>query len=215
MAANRQNWIYIMNNKIINFAALAILALTMSGCMPKAENLDQKTYMLSAPTTIPEFKTQPASLQINDTSIVTTFSDMPFVYRTSDILYTKDFYNLFFIPATQQFNQIFYRTFQKADLFMHVEQPGALISINYLLKTTINELYADYRNPKQPVAVMELQISLYHKTKTGIKNIFNRTYREAAPITPQNSVGLINGWNEDLKRLLPQIMVDVNQAVKS
>lgn len=205
-----------MINKTTNILLLTIIvACFTTGCIPKAEDLNQKTYLFSVPTnnTVAQ-KSNLGTVQINETTIAAPFADNSFVYRTSDVIYTKDFYNIFFTPPNQQINQILFDKIEKAKIFSNVEHTGALSIANFIITSNVNQLYADYRNRSNPVAVFEINIKLYKQTEQNSRLIFEKTYTQTTSIEPQDSIGLMSAWNADINTTFNQIILDINQAAK-
>lgn len=203
-----------MINQKIKLVLLSLASLFLvTACLPKPVDVNQTTYMLSAKYPTPMKHQSPASLQINDTTIAAPYADNQFVYRMSDLKFTKDFYNLFFIPPNEQIHSILLNAFQESKGFADIERPGSLISSHYLLKSHITELYADYSNRKQPQGVLTIEIALYHETPTGLVAAFQKTYHQTTIIQTRNSHGLVLAWNEDLTQMLPKILNDVHSAI--
>lgn len=197
-----------------NFAILALVltAMSLSGCIPQAAPLDQKTYMLDA-----KYQGTPATpynavLQINSTTIAEAFADNQFVYRTSDSNYQKDFYHLFFVPPSQQVEELLSKTIDNAQLFSDIEQPGTTMAVNYILKSNVDALYADYRTTA-PQGVLGITVSLYYKDTNGLQRIFSKSYVQRNSISPENSAGLMKAWNADLTTILTLMVGDMKKAL--
>lgn len=198
-----------------NFAIGSLLAIVISltGCVPQAAPLDQKTYMLDAKYQGAPATTYNAVLQINSTTIAEAFADNQFVYRTSNSNYQKDFYHLFFVPPSQQIEEILSKTIEKAQLFSDIEQPGTTMAVNYILKSNVDTLYADYRTTTAPQGVLGITVSLYYKDTTGLQRVFSKSYEQRNSISPENSAGLMKAWNADLTTILTLMMSDMKKAL--
>ncbi len=203
----------MLNRKINLFVIFVTILCLLTGCLPQAETVNQKTYMLSA--TIPKIalKKNLSNLQIDDTTIVPAFSSNQFIYRTSNLTYTRDFYNIFFIPVNQQINRIIYKAFRQTKAFANVVTSGSLLATQYILKTTISDLYADYRSKKQPRAILGIDVALYKHTTKGLKIVFEKTYAQQSLLTTQNSYGLVKAWSADLTHILPTMIININNAI--
>ncbi|MBX9705848.1 MAG: ABC-type transport auxiliary lipoprotein family protein [Gammaproteobacteria bacterium] len=198
-----------------NFAIVGLMltAMSLSGCIPQAAPLDQKTYMLDAKYQGAPATSYNAVLQVNNTTIAEAFADNQFVYRTSDSSYQKDFYNLFFVPPAQQIEELLTSAVDKAQLFTDIEQPGTVMAINYVLKSNVDTLYADYRDAKNPQGVISITTSLYYNSNKGPQRIFSKSYKQSSPINPENSDGLMKAWNADLTVILTQVIGDMKHAL--
>lgn len=203
-----------MNKKKINFFSIVIFTLLLVGCLPQAESVDQKTYMLAVDYPRPMSSTVNDSLLINDTTIAPAFSDNQFVYRLSKVTYSKDFYNIFFIPVNQQISNILYNAFQKSAAFSDVEPINSLLTTKYILKTNIIDIYADYQVRSQPTAVLNIQATLYKQENNKFKILLQKTYHGSQALKIHNSETLVAGWSDDLTKILPKLISDVKITVQ-
>jgi len=204
-----------MIKKKINFFGIVAFALLLIGCLPQAESVDQKTYMLAVDYPRPINSTVGASLLINDTTTAPAFSDNQFVYRLSKVTYSKDFYNIFFVPVNQQISNILYNAFQKSAAFSDVEQAGSLLPTEYVLKTNIIDLYADYQIRSHPSAVLNIQVILYKQEHDKLKTLLRKTYHASQTLKNRNSEALVTGWSDNLTKILPTLISDVKVAIKN
>lgn len=205
----------MINRKINLLIVITIIFCLTTGCIPKAENLNQKTYLFSVNESKPILlKPNSGTVQISETTIAASFADNAFVYRTSDVNYTKDYYNIFFTSPSQQINEILFNKIQESNLFKNVEHTSSPSAINFIIKSNINLLYADYRDPKNPQGIFSLSIKLYKQTPLASQLIFEKTYTQTTIIEPQDSMGLMSAWNNDINLVFNQLIPDINEAIK-
>lgn len=153
----------------------------------------------------PIYKTTPAKiLTINNVTIVSQFSGISFVYRTSDINYTKDYYHIFFNSPAQQIEQLLVKYLQTTNLFNYVSDDINLTAPTYKLQARVLELYADYRASNNPKAVITIRFTLLHSGKAR-HILMHRTFSEAIPLQAKDSKSLVKAWNVGLAKILSQL----------
>lgn len=149
--------------------------------------------------------------------VAAEFAGSSFVYRTSDINYTTDYYNVFFGTPAEQIHQNILRYLQGAKQFKYVADNVYPVRPDYALRTRVIDLYADYRDQNKPRAVLTVQSVLFDVSGEP-KIIMNKTLQQNIPLRAKTSAALIQGWNVGLNSLLQKLMfnmeVSINQAQK-
>jgi len=200
---------------IIAIITLVLICFALSGCINlKTKNTPQKYYSLTIDTsansrtiTTPKKHQHLKSnfrqytLEIYPPQIDPQFSGTNFIYRTSELNYTNDYYNVFFGFPAEQIQQNTIKYLQTNKIFKYTSDNLYPIKADYALKINITELYADYRNPKTPQAVISIQYVLIN-TQEQPKIVFNKTFRESIPLTAKSSTALVEGWNVGLQKIL-------------
>jgi len=164
-------------------------------------------YMLNINTKAlkPIYKTTPTKiLLINNVTIVPQFAGISFVYRLSDIHYTKDYYHIFFNAPAQQIEELMVKYLQTTHLFNYVSDDVNLATPTYSLQARIIELYADYRNSNNPKGVITIRFTLLHSGKKR-QLLLHRTFSEAIPLQAKDSISLVEAWNTGLVKILAQL----------
>ena len=122
----------------------------LAGCL-STKYFQQNKFMLhiKMPKTTSSFR-HGKILQLKDPVIIPQFANNAFVYRTSQVQYQVDSYNVFFIPAFQQIKQLLTEYLSKTPFISQVVDTPSLIPAGYVLSSKILALYADYRDRNNP-----------------------------------------------------------------
>lgn len=189
-----------LKNFQIYFLILSILFLC-SSCT-SVDYPARTQYMLNVSNPKPTYHKPPKrTLILSNVAVVPQFASLSFVYRTSDITYLKDYYNIFFNPPEQQIEQQIFNYLRHTNLFSYVSDDINYLDANYSLQAKVLKLYADYRNSKQPKAVIQIEFTL---SKTGPKPdiILSKTVETKMPLHKKDSRELVKVWNKALGKTL-------------
>ncbi len=149
------------------------------------------------------------TLAIYNVTSVPQFSSLAFVYRTSDINYTRDYYNIFFNSPSDQIQDQMVKYLAATNLFQHVTDEISIFKTTYSLRSKVIELYADYRNSDQPKAVMTIKFMVFRGTKSKI--VLAKTITSAVPLATKSSRALVEAWNNDLAIILAKLTTNLKK----
>lgn len=196
---------------------LVILSLFLSACVRMAYQPRQQFLLNPANSILPKRTPRfDGTLFIDRVTILSPYSNNNFVYRTHDVNYTIDYYNLFLAPPAEQIYQIENQYFARANLFTQILESASIIKPNYWLSAKIMELYADYRDNTSPKGVISIQFTLYQLDSGASKTnkVFERTYQKAVRLSQKNSVSLVHAWDLSLQEIFKNLIDDL-YAIKA
>ncbi len=183
--------------------------LLLSSCI-SVKYPDRTQYMLNAAKPQPVYSVPPKkTLTIYNVTSAQQFAGLAFVYRTSDINYTRDYYNIFFNSPSDQIQDQMVKYLAATNLFQHVTDEISIFHTTYSLRSKVIELYADYRNSNQPKAVMTMKFMVFRDTKP--KFILEKTISSSAPLATKSTRALVEAWNNDLTIILAQLTTDLKK----
>lgn len=190
-----------------------MLFISLVGCAKLARNYPQRNYyILNVPNE--HQNTAPVSgtvLQITRFQISPSFSGREFVYRKGDSSYESDFYNQFFSAPVLLIANETRKWFSESGPFKTVVDPTVNVNASYALQGNISELYADYRMPTSPKAVIAIQFFLTDETSANSQIIFRNNYRREVVLRDNSPDTLVEGWNEALGQILTVLEEDLNK----
>lgn len=187
---------------------ISLLTLNLLGCLSTERTIPQQyAFDVQKPT---KLYRQPKAkvLEINNVTAVSQFSSFNFIYRVSAINYLTDYYNIFFAPPAQQINKIMIDYLRAKNIFSYVANDAGQLKINYILYPEITALYADYRDSKQPQAVIALDCTLF-STQKNTAPLMHKLYTAKVPLAAKDSDSLMRAWNQGLKQILSDLSVDL------
>ena len=189
----------------ISIICLTIVCFLCAGCL-NVQYPHRKQYLFHV-TPSRKLRSTPLNkiLKIDHITIAQQFSGVNFVYKKSNILYLTDYYHIFFIPPSEQIEQIVSRYINESNLFKYVAGEGEFGYVDYTLKTKILALDADYTNAQHPKAVIAIRFALFisKPTQTGI--LLNKVFKAAVPLKHKDSKTLVKAWNVGLKSILVRL----------
>ena len=191
------------------YIVIAILTVVLTGCV-SVDYPKRKYYSLNV--TMPYSLKQPLYdkvLAVNNITVAPQFSSLSFVYRLTDINYTRDYYNIFFNSPGQQIEQAILQYFKAINIFKYVVSDADIMTPDYVLHLELLELYADYRDSARPKAVITIHFIMFEPGKQP-KILLDRTYRRAIPLRRKDTPSLIQAWSEGLGDILQNSIYSVS-----
>lgn len=184
----------------------------LNGCLRLEKPYPQKnSYRLEAP---PETITQqPLSnrvLQMSKFDSAPAYRSKGFIYRTGEQTWQSDYYHQFFTSPAGMITEQCRRWLQETGLFNQINQSGYPPPTD-LLQGRIVALYGDYRPGHQPMAVLELRLTLINETSSPAQTVLDRPYRRSLPLADNNRTTLVNAWSEALTDILREFAMQVQQ----
>lgn len=204
-----------MIKNIKTIAIILMASLLLAGCLG-TKYIQQNKFMLQV--NIPK---KPATsyngivLQIEEPTIATQFANTSFVYRTSNTQYQTDYYNIFFIPASEQIKQLLSGYLGRSRSISRVVDVPSVIKAKYLLSTKILELYADYRDRNHPTGVITIEFSLFKESSGKYYELMHTTLSQATSLQQKDSESLVSAWNTDLQKIFKQLSSQLMLVMKN
>lgn len=185
-----------------------ILCIGLTGCI-SSKYVEQKQYMLDVgkPTSGHKINKQ-SSLCINHVATTAPFDQLNFLYRISEYQYLTDYYNGFLVPPAEQLEATLTDYVKNSSKF--TIQSNALSASN-ILRVQLSEFYADYRDNKNPKAIINMRFVL---TRPGDnKIILDKTFTQKTALQTKNTGGLLEAWNIGLQNILTNATKALNQCI--
>lgn len=147
------------------------------------------------------------TIMVNPVQVLPQFDQESFVYRLQDQQYSTDYYHQFFLPPGQQFRQLTTNALKQG--CWQVVTPGVNYTErpDYQLSAQLIALYADYRDPKHPQAIMKIHYYLMNDDKQQV--VFDKTYHQQLAINPQHGQDLLSQWNKASQTIVQQLVSDL------
>ena len=190
---------------------LSIICLVCTSCM-SVDYPRRTQYMLNLETPTPVYHVAPNKiLAVHNVTVEPPFNGLSFIYRTSDVVYTKDYYHVFLNPPAQQIEQSIIQYLQATNLFSYVSDDIAISHPTYVMYADVLELYADYRDVTHPKAFISVKFTVFNPNK-GNKIVMAKTYNVAVPLSAKNSQSLFKAWNVGLAKVLRQLTANLKKV---
>ena len=191
---------------------LAFVCL-VSGCLSRSP-LHTRTFAFDPPTdSVPKGAARSErSVSIRSLRVAAPFDDRSLVYRLEDFSYQADPYAEFLVSPADSLRQPIRSWMRQSHLFRTVVEPGSALRPNTMAEITVVELYGDFRQPRDPAAVLTLRFVLLEAPE-GIpgKLAFEGQYSRRVRLKAPNADGLMAGWNEALNGILDQVGLELGR----
>jgi len=130
------------------------------------------------------------------------FETQSFVYRTDEHAFESDFYNDFLVAPDQLITEEVRDWLRRSGLFLHVLTPDSRADAELVLEGNIVALYGDYSKPREPMAVIELQLFLIREPGGASEVLLERSWHREVLMTGDRPADLVAGWNQGLTAIL-------------
>lgn len=196
-----------MNRRAAFIPLLAALAL--AGCAfrpaPKPE------YFVLDPGRAPSLRSMQSSVDaptasVSFVDVAAPFAADGFVYQTSDHLWEVDPYNQFLVSPADMMTSVIRNWVRDSGLYASVAEPAAGGGQDYFVDCDLTELYGDFRNPAAPVAVLTLDVQVFHRTDRGRVVVLRKRLTRSQPVAERRPGALVDAWNEALRVELNQLL---------
>jgi cholesterol transport system auxiliary component len=190
---------------------VAVLAVTMAGCITAAREHERKYYMLQVVRQGPPVPVRSnATLKVRRFDVDTAFAGKGFVYRIGEFQYESDYYYEFLVPPGTMIAEQTRGWLADSGLFQR-----SPLESTYLLEGNVTGLYGDFTNEAAPEAVLEIRFFLVGSTNASETAVFARTYRAVTPVPARTAEAFIGALSHDLAQILMHLEADLQKTLVS
>jgi ABC-type uncharacterized transport system auxiliary subunit len=193
--------------KSLKIAAWTLLALLLSvtGACVNVKQLhpEKRYYALNVTrTSQPAPKSTAYVLRVKPMRVTPMYDSKGFVYRDGDLNYLSDFYNEFLVPPGPMVTGEVVKWLQSSSLFKTVLDTPSQVLPEYVLEGAVTSLYGDFRDLKNPKAVLEIQFFLISATPPKADVVAQGQFRKELALSAASPADLVKGWNEALAEIM-------------
>jgi ABC-type uncharacterized transport system auxiliary subunit len=196
------------NFRFIQFVALVFIVAVLSACsLPKRPALEAGTWMVAPERTGTPYK--PRSdlwLKMGSASTTPPFDGKSLVYRLGDQRYEKDFYNTYSALPNEMIGNTTRQWLNNAQIFSMTVGQGNSFFPYYILQTSIEEFYGDYRVRPEAVITIEFFLTATDPQKRNPVIGKNR-YTKRVALKDNTPQALVQGQQEALAQILKEYEV--------
>jgi len=145
--------------------------------------------------------------------ISSRFEETGLVYRTGEMRYEADFYNEFLTSPALLITEEARDWLGASGVFAQVVDARSGADADYTLEANVTALYGDFRDEKQPRAVMAISFLLLDEDGGGISIVSLEKYRSETALESNTAAELVKGWNKCLVEILAAAEKDLQKAV--
>ena len=201
--------------KKLSFANLLfciVLSLLLAGCLSKPA-LVEKSFAFQTPAPAGSAGGKgTGTLVVSPVEVSPLFANQPLVYRIGPNEYETDPYANFLVPPDQSLTIPIRGYLAGSGLFASVVWPDSLIKPDKVLQVYVTELYGDFRDAKQPTAVLALRV-VY--ASAGGEVLLQKEYSRHLAIQKNTAAAVVAGWNQALGEIMGELATDLASATQS
>ena len=195
-----------------NLLSCTVLGLFLTGCLSKPA-LVEKSFAFQTPaTTHAVTGNGVGTLVVPPVEVSPLFSKQDLVYRIGPNEYETDPYAGFLVLPDQSLTIPIRSYLAGSGLFANVVWPDSLIKPDKVLQVYVTELYGDFRDAKQPAAVLAMRVVF---ANFGGDVILQKEYSRHLTIKKNTAEAVVAGWNQALDEIMAELASDLNSAPKS
>ena len=199
----------MMNNShLTKLAALLLIIAALSACsLPKRPALEISNWMVAPERTGAPYKPRTDLwLKMGSASTAPPFDGKSLVYRLGDQRYEKDFYNTYSALPNEMVSNATRQWLNNAQIFSMTVGQGNSFFPYYILQTSIEEFYGDYRIRPEAVVTIEFFLTATDPQKRNPVIGKNR-YTKRVTLKDNTPQALVLGQQEALVQILKEYEV--------
>ena len=195
-------------SRLTQFAACLVIVTTLSACsLPKRPALETSSWMVAPERTGTPYKPRTDLwLKMGSVSTAPPFDGKSLVYRLGDQRYEKDFYNTYSALPNEMVGNATRQWLNNAQIFSMTVGQGNSFFPYYILQTSIEEFYGDYRVRPEAVVTIEFFLTATDPQKRNPVIGKNR-YTKRVVLKDNTPQALVLGQQEALAQILKEYEV--------
>ncbi len=194
--------------KFAKFAAAGLIMMALGACsLPKRPALESTSWMVAPERTGTPYKPR-TDLWLKMGPVATTppFDGKSFIYRLGDQRYEKDFYNIYSVLPNEMVGNATRQWMNNAQIFSMTVGQGNGFFPYYILQTSVEEFYGDYRVRPEAVVTVEFFLTATDPQKRNPVIGKNR-YTKRIALKDNTPQALVLGQQEALTQILKEYEV--------
>jgi ABC-type uncharacterized transport system auxiliary subunit len=195
---------------------IAAVLLSLSACASKLPRAPQ-SFTLDPPAQVRAVPAPGATLivALHPTDANATYAGVELVYRVGEHAIERDPYASFAAAPTSMLTTAIRGYLKSSDFVRDVVYPGEDVRVNLAIDPALAELYGDFTNASQPVAVMSIFFRVLVPSSGGTpdREILLKRYTERRPIETRTAASVVAAMNQDLEAIMTQFIADLKAAL--
>lgn len=178
------------NARVLTLLALCCVGTVGSGCSFDQPYPAKDTFVLRggevgrAPSTLSE------SVRVEPVRIAPPFDGRSLVYRTGEVAFNRDYYNVFIAPPDELATAELIRMLSDSGVFRQVSSVASASNADVTLECMVTDLYADERDTQKPVAVCRAKFRRLKNEGGGTVVLSDQAFDATVPIASNSGAGI-------------------------
>lgn len=200
------------NSRVVQFAVVTFIVAALTACsLPQRPALETASWMVAPERTGTPYKPR-TDLWLKMGSVATAppFDGKSLVYRLGDQRYEKDFYNVYSALPNEMVGNATRQWLNSSQIFSMTVGQGNSFFPYYVLQTSVEEFYGDYRVRPEAVVTVEFFLTATDPKKRDPVIGKNR-FTKRVTLKDNTSQALVLGQQEALAQILREYEVVLYQ----
>ena len=197
------------SRRLMCVVSLVVLAVMQVGCGLEGEYLAKRQFAIdpdAGPASDVTQEPTGEALRIRPFRVAGQYAGSSLVYRRGDFEFDRDFYNLFVVPPDDMITNACAEWLLHTGLFTAITGGPTEIRARYILEGFVPSLYADLRDPDNPLVVLEIQFFLLDNEAGGPTLILQHTALVETEIEGTQPEQIVAGWNASMAEAMTQFV---------
>jgi ABC-type uncharacterized transport system auxiliary subunit len=196
----------------VSAAGAALLAAALGAAACSKTVVAPQSFTINPPP--PRTSEAPAGgsvVSLRRAYMAPAYSGSALVYRVGEYRVENDPYARFGSPPALMLTSAILGYLKDASFVKDVVAPGDALPVAAEIEPYASELYGDFRNPENPVAVLTVQLRVLAPAAgtAPARELLSRTYTERIPISARTAEAVVSAWNEALAAVMKAFLVDL------
>ena len=187
---------------------ILIVLIACGGCS-SGPHWKRQGFAFSMPADPPATNASETITSLSRVSISPIFQSRSFTYRMAENSYEQDPYAGFLVPPERALAEPIRAWMRTSGAYGRVVEPGSGITPNIIVEVSVTELYGDFREAKQPKAVLALRV-VFANVGGGV--ILQKEYSRHLTIQKNTAAAVVAGWNQALGEIMGELASDLASA---
>jgi len=194
--------------KFAQLATIGFIMTALSACsLPQRPALETASWMVAPERTSAPYKPRTDLwLKMGPAATTPPFDGKSLIYRLGDQRYEKDFYNIYSALPNEMVGNATRQWMNNAQIFSMTVGQGNGFFPYYILQTSVEEFYGDYRVRPEAVVSVEFFLTATDPQKRNPVIGKNR-YTKRVPLKDNTPQALVLGQQEALAQILREYEV--------
>ena len=198
--------------KRVTFLLFCMFFILVAGCLGVRQPYPDITmYSIHLERESSQAKEEGAlALKMKKFYVSPRFESKSLVYKTSNHVYETDYYNRFIIPPSTMITEQVSQWLTSSPKIRYLADSRFTREVDYTLEGRVLELYGDFRNKENPVAVLTVEMVLLDEEESPPKAIIQEIYNEEIVLDGPSVSTIIAAFNQGLKSIMIDFEADLN-----
>ena len=194
------------------WTALCLVLFLIVGCVTieRSEYPDRRYFVLNIRgQEKPVYPTTKGVLEVAELRISPRYQGQSFVYRTSEVTFETDYYNLFLVPPAALITEEVRNGLANWQAFDTIITASRQLQPTHRLEGTIHALYGDFSDRGAGRAVLDIQFFLTKSLPAATAILIDKRYVEAVPLSQRSPEALVKAWDQALEAIIKSFVADL------